>query len=100
MPSTVGINDLSAANSNQLGQPMPSPANTEATIYLNMFSPSEVTLTLLDQSGRLVKNLYNGKRGEGTYTHIIPTAGLEAGIYMIRSVTDKGTSMRKMVVVH
>jgi len=98
--STVGINEFSAENTNQLSQLMPSPANTEATINLNMDSPSEVTLTLLDEYGRIVKNLYNGKLGVGTYSHIIPTSGLAPGIYMVRSITEKGPSMRKLVVVH
>ncbi|MBA2583264.1 MAG: T9SS type A sorting domain-containing protein, partial [Bacteroidetes bacterium] len=96
----IGINDLSAENKNQLSQPMPSPANTEATVNLYMDSPSEVTLALLDEYGRIVKNLYNGKLGVGTYTHIIPTSGLASGIYMVRSITEKGSSMRKLVVVH
>jgi hypothetical protein len=98
--SSVGINELSAENENQLSQIMPSPANTEATINLNMDSPSEVTLALLDEYGRIVKNLYNGKLGVGTYSHIIPTSGLAPGIYMVRSITEKGPSMRKLVVVH
>ncbi|MBA3647244.1 MAG: T9SS type A sorting domain-containing protein [Chitinophagales bacterium] len=97
---SVGIDELSAENKNQLSQLMPSPANTEATINLNMDSPSEVTLTLLDECGRIVKNLYNGKRGVGTSTYIIPTSVLASGIYMVRSITEKGASMRKLIVVH
>ncbi len=97
---SVGINELSTENKNQLSQPMPSPANTEATINLNINASSEVSLTLLDECGRIVKNLYNGKRDVGTYTHIIPTSELASGIYMVRSITETGSSMRKLVVVH
>jgi len=98
--SSVGVSELSAENKNQLSQLMPNPANTEATINLSLDSPSEVSLTLLDEYGRIVKNLYNGKLGVGTFTHNIPTNGLSSGIYMVRSITEKGSSMRKLVVVH
>jgi len=97
--SNVGISDLSAGNT-QLGQLMPNPANSEATVELYLDAPTQVTLDLLDQYGRIVKGLYNGKVGAGRYPHVIPTSGLASGIYGVRSITEKGSSMRKLVVVH
>jgi hypothetical protein len=96
----VGFNEISSENTNQLSHPMPSPANTQTSINLNLDTPSEVTMTLLDEFGRVVKNIYNGTYGAGTYTHIIPTSDLASGIYLINSITEKGSSMRKLVVVH
>ncbi|MDQ3101690.1 MAG: T9SS type A sorting domain-containing protein [Bacteroidota bacterium] len=96
--SPVGINDF--ANNDQLSQLMPNPANTEAMVNLHMDAPSVVTLALLDKHGRVVKDLYNGNLGAGTHTHVINTSALAAGIYFVSSITDKGSSMRKLVVVH
>ncbi len=98
--SGVGINDLSAGNADQLSQLMPNPANTEATVHLYLDTPSQVTLALLDKHGRIIKDLYTGKPGIGTYTHVIPTSGLASGIYFVRSSTERGSSMRKLVVLH
>ncbi|WP_373496517.1 T9SS type A sorting domain-containing protein [Aquiflexum sp.] len=36
----------------------------------------------------------------GTYTQTITTSDLAAGMYIVRSITDKGSSARRFIVVH
>ncbi len=83
-----------------LEQNFPNPFRENTTIRYSIPAgkPQQVSLTVLDLSGRIVKILRKGETAPGNYTVILNGSDFTSGIYYYRLVTETGSKIRKMVV--
>jgi uncharacterized protein (DUF1501 family) len=78
----------------------PNPANESTTITFKMNNTNHVNLSLLDNSGRVVKTLLNEQREEGEHSVSVTVADLPAGIYLYKLKTGFLNETKKMIVAH
>lgn len=78
---TVGVNDVQGGGTNNV-KIFPNPAKGEANISFENNSPADVTLAILDLTGRKVASVNKGIMGTGNHTLQFSTAHLAPGIYV------------------
>jgi len=98
-----GSQDLSS-NGYILDQNHPNPFRSQTWITYVLPEPGNVSLTVYDQSGRLVCTLYNGKQATGSYTFTWKgknDAGnqVSSGIYFYQLKTEGFEKTRKMFIL-
>lgn len=77
----------------------PNPAVQVTNIEYSLPTSDLVTIELLDQSGRVVKNvLTNTSQAAGTHKMQIDVSGVQAGLYILSVRTSIGGSVKKVVV--
>ena len=78
----------------------PNPVSDNAVIDVRLKEMGRMKLDLLDQQGRIVKQITNGFIADKTLNQRFPlyTAGLSSGIYIVRMVTPSGIMTKKVVV--
>lgn len=76
------------------------PVSTYATVKYSITKDTQVKLALYDASGKLVKNLLDGKAKTGSYTLTLDAKDFPSGIYLIRFKTDGFQSTKKLVLMH
>ncbi len=76
----------------------PNPAKSQTTIQYTIVKPSNVSIQLVNQSGKTMKVLLNKNMDEGAYTLPISISGLVAGIYSIEMITETGTQSIQLLV--
>lgn len=84
------VNDLSV---------FPNPANTEVKISFSLVKTSDVTIDVMDLTGRLVTNVMNEKAQNGTITKSINTASISEGNYLVRITTNGVSTQQKLSIV-
>jgi hypothetical protein len=79
----------------------PNPASKEATIAFNLNDDSDVSLTLVDISNRIVMQpIINEMRTSGLNQVNIDVSSLPPGIYQVVLTAGDKTSLQKLVVVN
>lgn len=79
-------------------QAYPNPANENVQILYYISQNSDVTLTLYDMNGSLVKSIYSGTQTEGTYTVNQSLSDISQGIYLLEMRTEYGIVNKKLVI--
>jgi hypothetical protein len=79
-------------------QVYPNPANTNANILLSLEKAGDVTYTMVDLSGRVVKAERLGMQPAGTYLHTLNTSDLSSGIYLLNVRIGEGSVTQKVSV--
>ncbi len=75
----------------------PNPAIDLATIYLPLETAGDVTVSVFDLSGKLMKNsVYNSNAGNVSYNIIV--SDLNAGMYIVRVDTPDGVATKRLAV--
>jgi len=87
-----------------LRQNTPNPFNPVTSISYNLTASSDVSLTIYDTAGRLVKNLVKEKQEAGEHSVVwsgVNESGskVSSGVYFYRLSTGETTETRKMVMV-
>jgi tetratricopeptide (TPR) repeat protein len=77
----------------------PNPAKNQATIEMNLGKQSNVTIELLDISGKLIKQARCQTNSTGKLQYKLSTAGLDNGVYFIKSSSNNSHRMDKIIVV-
>ncbi len=77
-------------------QLFPNPASSSVNIDLNLEEATNVTITLADISGKVIK--FQNIQGVAQHLHTLDISSLPSGTYIVRLATDKGTSTKKLVV--
>ncbi len=79
----------------------PNPVHSNATIEFFLEKPSEVTMVLLNNSGRIVKNLIDHTSfPKGTHTFPLKINGLTRGIYYIKLFMNKTNSQSIKIIIN
>ncbi len=91
-------------NSNyKMEQNIPNPFNSQTTIHFELAEKSEISLTIFDNSGKVVKTLLNEEKEAGNYSIIWDgtndkAINVEGGIYFYRIKTgNKFSETKKML---
>jgi len=71
----------------------PNPFNQSARIEFTLQQSADITITLHDNRGRIVKTIENGRRSSGTHSLSYDAAGLASGIYWLQI---KGSEIRRV----
>jgi hypothetical protein len=77
----------------------PNPAGDTARVTLALAEASEVRVAVYDVLGRAVAVLAEGPHATGTYTVEFDTAGLPAGVYIVRLTANGVSKTRRMTKV-
>lgn len=97
------LNGTSITENNNLVNELmvfPNPANSEVKVSFNLTESNNVTIDVIDLTGRVVTNVMNEKVQSGTITKTINTSTIAEGNYLI-SVNVNGTvSQQKLSIVH
>jgi flagellar hook assembly protein FlgD len=75
----------------------PNPFSEVTNIELQLEKVSEVRITILDISGKIVANLQNGKLMEGTHRFTFDATNLPKGIYVAKVITGNTQKAIKML---
>lgn len=77
----------------------PSPAHKNQTLEFEVHQEGRVTVEILDESGRLVRQLFSKNMDAGKQNMNVSVSDLSPQIYFYRITTDEGATMLKFVVV-
>jgi len=91
----TGIPELSNANDFEL---FPNPTTLQTTLAFSSNEEQEVSMEILNVMGEKVYSNQLGKLSPGKYSENIETRLMSAGVYFVRLITDKGTSVKRLVV--
>ena len=80
-----------------LGAPLPNPTTGGATVTLSLASAATATVTVLDLRGRALARVVRSL-GAGAHAVALPTAGLPAGVYVVRAEADGQVQSRRLTV--
>jgi hypothetical protein len=76
---------------------IPSLTKTNATLRYTLPQEAKISLSLYDNLGRLVKNIYAGERAAGTYSQKASLKNLPCGVYHLLLKTPGKTITKKIV---
>lgn len=99
---TVSISENSLTNSTLNLQSYPNPFKGETTIVFNLDNTENVKLSVYDQMGRVVANLFNGTKSSGQHTVVwngTSNSGQKVanGLYFIRVNSETGAMSQKLL---
>ncbi len=83
----------------ELEQNFPNPFNPETEIRYSVPEASHVRLTVVDITGTVVANLYEGMLSAGNYKATFNGSKLPSGVYFYRLETDNYSAIRKMTLI-
>ena len=94
---TGGIQQVMAVNG--IMTLAPNPAHRNVTVYLFLATDTNVTLTLMDTAGRIVKDIALGHRSTGDHAYHLSIDELDAGNYVMALRTTEGRlATRKLLL--
>jgi hypothetical protein len=95
--NTVGVEELDAQNIT-LVQNQPNPFNTQTTIQYTLTEASNVSFTVTDLAGRIVKVIENQNLSAGNHNIVLNATDFAAGAYNY-TLTSNGKSVTKKMFV-
>jgi photosystem II stability/assembly factor-like uncharacterized protein len=98
-PTHVDLADFNTPVSFEISQNYPNPFNPSTSIKYSIPSDANVSLTVYNIKGEVVKKLVDTFQKAGNYTTIIDGAGLASGIYFYRIDAGKFSQTKKMVLL-
>lgn len=100
-PVTVGVKSQPAYAAQELFAPYPNPANNTLHIKYYLQSPAEVSFSLTDLQGRVIREFSNGKPSSTGY-HVEPfnIADVPPGLYLLQMRTPEKVLTQKLSVQH
>jgi hypothetical protein len=94
-PNTTSINEINAV---KLFSIYPNPINNQSKINYNLKENSDVTISLIDINGKLVKVLTDENQKAGSYSLQINN-DLKSGVYFVKMNTGKAQFTERIVVL-
>ncbi|GGH76182.1 T9SS type A sorting domain-containing protein [Phaeocystidibacter marisrubri] len=96
-PVSVEENEMTFNNREELNI-FPNPAKTKSTIAFELNATSEVSVTVRDLNGRVVRSINYGRMGAGEQTVEVNFNGLSAGAYMVSLANGSTINTAKVIV--
>ena len=95
----LGINSYSGPAKNiQNAKVIPNPAAGNAALMIELNAISNVTITILDITGRNVATVFTGKLPAGIQSVPVNLSNLNAGMYLMNVATENGTKIVRFTV--
>lgn len=80
--------------------PYPNPVSEEASIRIILPYKSKISISVFDQSGRLMSDVFNDLAPDGFSDYKFDVSSMPEGIYTIRIIFKDKVFYRQMVVTH
>jgi PKD repeat protein len=77
----------------------PNPAQDNTMVEFNLSENSSVNVEMMDMSGKVVQQIYNGSLATGNHRIPVSTAELSSGIYLVRLMTGEGNYLTRKLIV-
>jgi PKD repeat protein len=77
----------------------PNPASSHVTVEFDLLENSQVTINLVDLSGKIISTTASSEFNKGFNTLEIPTSNLLDGFYFVNIISEKGTKIAKLSVI-
>ena len=77
----------------------PNPCNDVATIRYEISDPGKVAITIMDISGRLIKNLHSGYQASGIHNYSTELTDIAPGTYLIK-IENRGQFRTKKLIIN
>ena len=97
--TTTGINALTFTDGFSLLQNVPNPFAKTTSIQYAIPSAQQVTMTLYDESGRLIRELVNGTQAAGSHTVSFEQDNLQSGVYFYQMKAGDFVKTRRMMIL-
>jgi hypothetical protein len=97
--TNTGINSLTYTDGFSLLQNVPNPFSKTTSIEYTIPTAQQVTLTLYDESGRLIKELVNGNQAAGSHKVSFEQENLQSGIYFYQMKSGEFVKTRRMMIL-
>jgi hypothetical protein len=85
------------ANNNEI-QVFPNPAKNQCSVMFNFNSSSEISISLIDVSGKTIKSVDKQKYQAGQQKVVINLDKIPEGIYFVKLVNNTKTYHQKLVI--
>ena len=72
----------------------------EVSIEFSLLTDQHGSLEIVDEAGRVIKNLLKGSLTKGLHKQVFLIQNLPNGAYLIRLTTNNSTLVQKLLVVH
>ena len=95
----VGVEEGVAAEETSRLVVYPNPSRGAVTVSLTLAEPSEVRAVVYDVLGREVALLHKGRLGAGVHALAFESAGLPAGLYLVRAEGSEFTTAQRLTML-
>lgn len=93
----TGINEITQLSDNSILN-YPNPFQNQTTIEYELTQGGNVSLSLMDVNGRLIKHLFIGQQQKGIHTFQLNASGLSPGMYLVAFKHDGLINYHKILV--
>jgi hypothetical protein len=97
--TTTGINSLTYTDGFSLLQNVPNPFSKTTSIQYVIPSAQNVTITLYDESGRMIRELVNGAQAAGNHSVSFEQDNLQSGVYFYQMRSGDFVKTRRMMIL-
>ncbi len=94
-----GINKPQVSRNYDLGQNYPNPFGANTTFPYKVVEKGNVTFSIFNQEGVEVAKLNEGAKSPGDYKLEFNAHNMPNGIYTVQMETNRGVSVKKMVII-
>lgn len=99
MGTTSSVRGERSASGVVLAQSVPNPAKSSATISFELPKQSQISLELIDVTGRTISSLANGSFAGGEHEVVIDTRSLPEGVYLYRLMVGSESLVKNLIVL-
>ncbi|MCU0360656.1 MAG: choice-of-anchor D domain-containing protein, partial [Bacteroidia bacterium] len=96
----IDVSIVSYQNDNTLVSIYPNPSNNEATINIQLATPTKVSVNVYDITGAMVQSISEKELQKGENQVVLNTASLSNGEYFVTLNTGNKLQTLKLIVVH
>ena len=98
-PSNVGVNNVINSGSKSILKVYPNPAGSLVNVAVEVSQTGTLQIMILDRTGRVVKEVYNGGALPGTLSYQISTDDMPNGMYVVSVLVNGRHSIAKLNVI-
>jgi hypothetical protein len=95
----VGVNPITV-DANSAVQVFPNPTNDITNINITVSKFSNVTMSLIDMTGKTVQTIANNNFSVGQHNFTVKTSELPNGVYFLNAYINGRVNSQKIVVAH
>jgi agmatine deiminase len=96
----TGTTGFAETFSNEIQSVFPNPCNAITCIPVQIEQSGFIQIRLLDASGRLIQNIFQGNKNAGENKFFFDAKSLDEGMYFVEMKTSQGVSTAKVAVRH
>ena len=94
----TAVRNLTEEADIQLSNIIPNPAANQTAVDIILEEATEADLSLLNITGEVVQNIFSGKLNPGVHRQTLNVSDLAVGVYSLRLQTERGVSVRKLII--